>query len=33
LGKQIFINFAVQEGKHGDLMRQRMEGRILSGIQ
>jgi len=33
LGKQIFINFAVQEGNHCDLMRQRMEGSIQSDIR
>jgi Fur family transcriptional regulator, ferric uptake regulator len=33
MGKQIFINFAVQEGNHCDLMHQRMERRIQSRIQ
>jgi len=33
LGKKIFINFADQEENHSDLMRQRMEGQLQSGIQ
>ena len=33
LGKRIFINFADQEGNHSNLMRQRMEGRLQSGVQ
>lgn len=31
LGKRIFVNFAAEEAKHSDLMKQRMEGRIQSG--
>ena len=31
LGKRIFINFALQEKSHSDLMKQRMEGRLQSG--
>ncbi|MBN2318206.1 MAG: transcriptional repressor [Acidobacteria bacterium] len=33
LGKRIFMNFAVQEENHCDLIRQRMESRQLSGVQ
>jgi Fur family transcriptional regulator, ferric uptake regulator len=33
LGKRIFMNFALQEKSHSDLMKQRMEGRLQSGIQ
>lgn len=33
LGKRIFVNFAVQEEQHCDIMKQRMEGRLQPGIQ
>lgn len=33
LGKRIFVNFAVQEENHTDLMKQRMESRLHSDMQ